>query len=41
LILLGSQAKPSTEALEKYIEKLSKHGEIISLDDFKKVSFVK
>jgi len=38
-MLLGSQSKPSTEALEKYIEKLSKHGEVISIGDFKKVNF--
>ena len=39
LMLLGSSAKPSAEALDKYIDKLSKKGEIISLNDFKKVSF--
>lgn len=39
-MLLGTSAKPSTEALDKYIDKLSKHGEIISLNDFKKVSFL-
>jgi len=40
LMLLGGQSKPSTEDLEKYIEKLSKHGEVISICDFKKVNFL-